>query len=59
MFFAAQNANAVGLPWVLDPVAIGILNFRTELVRSLLPFKPAAIRGNPSEILFLFPIINM
>lgn len=53
MFFAAKNANAVGLPWVLDPVAIGILNFRTELVRSLLPFKPTAIRGNPSEILFL------
>lgn len=53
MAFAAQNAHTHGLPWVLDPVAIGIVAFRTELVRSLLPSKPTAIRGNPSEILFL------
>lgn len=53
MLLAAKNARTIGLPWVLDPVAIGIVTFRTELVRSLLPFKPTVIRGNPSEILFL------
>lgn len=53
MFLAAKNAHAVGLPWVLDPVAIGVAGFRTDLVRSIIPFQPAVIRANPSEILSL------
>lgn len=40
-------------PWVLDPVAVGALNYRTQFVRELLPHQPTAIRGNGSEILAL------
>ncbi|MEH0059539.1 MULTISPECIES: hydroxyethylthiazole kinase [Auritidibacter] len=44
---AAQSANT---PWVLDPVAVGGLSVRTQFARSILDSRPAAIRGNPSEI---------
>ncbi|RWR01157.1 hydroxyethylthiazole kinase [[Pantoea] beijingensis] len=47
---AAVNANT---PWTLDPVAVGGLTFRSEFCRRLLVSKPAAIRGNASEILAL------
>lgn len=53
MLFAAENAHNVGLPWVLDPVAVGVVSFRSNLVRSMLAYKPTVIRGNPSEILYL------
>lgn len=47
---AACNA---GVPWTLDPVAVGVLGYRTEACRALLTQTPAAIRGNASEILAL------
>ncbi len=47
---AAQRAN---VPWVIDPVAVGALPVRTALAIELLAHGPAAIRGNPSEILVL------
>lgn len=50
---AVQAANQAGTPWVLDPVAAGVLPYRTELCRELLPQHPAAIRGNASEIMAL------
>lgn len=50
---AVLSANRAGTPWVLDPVAVGGLTFRTDFVRELLPYKPAAIRGNASEIIAL------
>lgn len=40
-------------PWVLDPVAVGILGLRTEFARHLLELRPALVRGNASEIIAL------
>lgn len=53
MLAAVHSANHAGKPWVLDPVAVGGLAFRTAFVRELLPLKPTAIRGNASEIIAL------
>ncbi len=50
---AIQSANQAGTPWVLDPVAAGVLPYRTGLCRELLQQHPAAIRGNASEIMAL------
>lgn len=53
MLAAVDGANRAGAPWVLDPVAVGGLTYRSEFVRELLPRRPAAIRGNASEIIAL------
>lgn len=53
MRVAVDAAHAAGVPWVLDPVAVGLLGFRTEFCRELLAFSPALIRGNASEIMAL------
>lgn len=53
MFGAAQAADAAGTPWVLDPVAVGALSFRTGIVERLIEHRPSIIRGNASEILAL------
>ncbi|WP_248322083.1 hydroxyethylthiazole kinase [Caballeronia sp. Sq4a] len=50
---AVDAANSAGTPWVLDPVAVGPLAFRTEFALELLDAKPAVIRGNASEIISL------
>ena len=50
---AVAAANVAGVPWTLDPVAVGVLDYRTQACRDLLASKPAAIRGNASEILAL------
>lgn len=50
---AVAAANAAGVPWTLDPVAVGVLDYRTDACRFFLTQKPAAIRGNASEILAL------
>jgi hydroxyethylthiazole kinase len=50
---AVDAANAAGKPWVLDPVAVGPLRFRTEFALDLLDAHPAVIRGNASEIISL------
>jgi len=50
---AVDAANGAGKPWVLDPVAVGPLSFRTEFALDLLDSKPAVIRGNASEIISL------
>lgn len=50
---AAQAAAAAGTPWVLDPVAIGVLPVRTALAHQLAELRPTAIRSNASEILAL------
>lgn len=46
-------AREDGRPWVLDPTAIGIAPVRTPLARRLITQRPAAVRGNASEILAL------
>ncbi|TKI06705.1 hydroxyethylthiazole kinase [Martelella alba] len=53
MLAAVRSANQAGTPWVLDPVAVGPLAYRTGFARELLGLRPAAIRGNASEILAL------
>jgi len=50
---AAAAAHAAGTPWVLDPVAVGPLAYRTELATDLLASRPTVIRGNASEVLSL------
>ncbi len=50
---AIESAVAAGKPWTLDPVAVGALAFRTRFCQQVLSLKPAAIRGNASEILAL------
>jgi hydroxyethylthiazole kinase len=53
MRLAARSAGAAGRPWVLDPVAVGGLAFRTGLARDLLELRPTVVRGNASEVLAL------
>ncbi|MFE4501065.1 hydroxyethylthiazole kinase [Rhodococcus sp. NPDC056743] len=50
---AAEAAQAAGTPWVLDPVGVGGLPWRSEIAVDLLQFRPTAIRGNASEIIAL------
>ncbi|MDO4901312.1 hydroxyethylthiazole kinase [Actinomyces sp.] len=50
---AATAARAAGVPWVLDPVAVGALVHRTALAHRLLDQGPTVIRGNASEIIAL------
>lgn len=53
MMAAIEAARQAAKPWVLDPVAVGALHFRSEFARQILALAPAAIRGNGSEILAL------
>ncbi|MEI2602629.1 hydroxyethylthiazole kinase [Erwinia aphidicola] len=50
---AIGAANGAGHAWTLDPVAVGALDFRSEFCQQLLASRPAAIRGNASEIMAL------
>lgn len=43
-------ASGAGTPWVLDPVAVGVLSVRTRLAGRLLAERPAVVRGNASEV---------
>ena len=53
MQLAVEAANRAGVPWTLDPVAAGVLDYRSAFCSELLSQGPAAIRGNASEILAL------
>ncbi|MFI9081965.1 hydroxyethylthiazole kinase [Streptomyces sioyaensis] len=54
MRVAVKEAAGAGQPWVLDPVAVGTLPWRTGLAHELLESAPpTVIRGNASEILAL------
>ncbi len=54
MAAAVASAGESGTPWVLDPVAAGVAQWRTGVARSLLESAtPRIIRGNASEILAL------
>lgn len=48
-----EGALAADTPWVLDPVAVGGLTFRSDFCQQIIKLKPAAIRGNASEIIAL------
>lgn len=53
MLVATATAHEHGVPWVLDPVAVGATRYRQTLCAQLLVAKPSVIRGNASEILAL------
>jgi len=59
MRLAVAAANSAGTPWVLDPVAVGALGYRTGFASSLLSESPRVIRGNASEILSLAGVAGM
>lgn len=51
-----RSVRAAGIyrrPWVLDPVAVGLLKLRTTFAQEMLAQKPTIIRGNGAEILAL------
>lgn len=53
MRLAVAAARRTGTPWVLDPVAVGVMRYRSQLARDLIQHGPAVIRGNASEIISL------
>lgn len=53
MRLAARSAGAAGTPWVLDPVAVGALSYRTTLAAELATLRPTVVRGNASEVMAL------
>ena len=56
---AATAARIHGKPWLLDPVAAGLLTFRDETIRRLLRHRPSIIRGNASEIMAVARIAGL
>ena len=50
---AARSAGEAGTPWVLDPVAVGGLAYRTALAAELVELRPTVVRGNASEVMAL------
>ncbi|QCQ91563.1 hydroxyethylthiazole kinase [Rhodococcus sp. SGAir0479] len=50
---AAEAAHDAGTPWVLDPVGVGGLPWRSGLAVDLLKYRPTVVRGNASEIIAL------
>lgn len=51
---AARAAHESGVPWVLDPVAMGAGAVEYDaVVRDLLEFRPTVLRGNASELITL------
>jgi hydroxyethylthiazole kinase len=53
MVAATAVADRRGIPWVLDPVAVGATGYRRDLAARLLQNRPTVIRGNAGEILAL------
>lgn len=49
----AARLHQLGKPWVLDPVAVGIGELRSHLLKQFREYKPSVIRGNASEIIAL------
>ena len=47
---AADGAVAAGTPWVLDPVGVGGLPWRTSLAADLLTRRPTAVRGKSESL---------
>ncbi|MSS44768.1 hydroxyethylthiazole kinase [Cutibacterium sp. WCA-380-WT-3A] len=50
---ATIDARPDGIPWVLDPTAIGLAPVRTRMAREFLDASPNVVKGNASEILAL------
>ena len=56
MLMAAEMADAIHKPWILDPVGAGATSFRDQILHQLLQYRPTVIRGNASEIIALAKI---
>lgn len=50
MHKAAGRMNALGRPWVLDPVGCGATPYRTRVSQELAALHPAVIRANAGEV---------
>ena len=50
MHLAVKSAVKHHVPWVLDPVAAGVIPWRDQMINGLIALKPTAIRANASEI---------
>lgn len=50
---AIQAAAELHRPWILDPVAAGLTDYRREAARQLLGLGPTVLKANASEILAL------
>jgi hydroxyethylthiazole kinase len=50
MEIAVEVARQRGVPWVLDPVGVGVTALRRSTAERLLRAAPAVVRGNASEI---------
>ncbi|AWN16206.1 hydroxyethylthiazole kinase [Salinisphaera sp. LB1] len=50
---AVRTVTRRGRPWVLDPVAVGLSDYRTEAIHKLLTLGPTVIKSNASETLAL------
>lgn len=53
MQLAIETAQKTNKPWVLDPVASGLLPWRDKMIHQFLNLMPTVVRGNASEILSL------
>lgn len=54
MSLAIKQAEAIGKPWILDPVGAGATPYRNEVLLDLITnHRPSVIRGNASEIMAL------
>jgi len=59
MILAGKKANSLGVPILLDPVAVGATPFRKELNQKLLgELEIAVVRGNASEIMTLAGVVS-
>ncbi len=55
---AVRGAGEAGTPWLLDPVACGGPAARTAAAADIVRHRPAAVRGNPSEIRALAGLVT-
>lgn len=53
MHAAASVAAERGIPWVLDPVAVGATAYRRETAAALMELRPTVVRANASEVVAL------
>jgi hydroxyethylthiazole kinase len=55
---AVRGAGEARTPWVLDPVACGGAAARSAFAADIVRHRPAAVRGNPSEIRALDALVT-
>ena len=53
MRLAIAVANEKSIPWVFDPVGVGISRYRNDVASHLTAMKPSVLRGNAGEIMTL------